>query len=101
MFQNGFYVFTTHPWEPFEKIIHGSPSFQIFEQGHNRNPRAFEKPCATNLSGHSFDYRTLAPIQHDHILPCRLSRSKMQTTDTNDLADGEEDAGCEGAARLQ
>jgi hypothetical protein len=50
--------------EPLQKLSDCRAAFEILEKRTRRNSRGAEQPFTAELSGHSFDNRTLAPVEH-------------------------------------
>src|SRR5438132_1416507 len=68
MFENGLYLLAPYPREPFEKLHHRRPAFEVLEQRAHRHARILEHPCAADLPRHALHRLTVAPIEHQKSL---------------------------------
>ena len=51
MFQDGFNLFPSYTWEPFEKIIHPSTTFEVLEERPHGYARAVKNQLPLTLPG--------------------------------------------------
>ncbi len=62
--KNGYHLFQSNAWKPFEKFVDRCAAFKVFEQGPHWHARATKNPGAADFAFTSFYLLAIAPIQH-------------------------------------
>lgn len=93
MTEDGKSLIHSNTRKPCEELVDGCACFQILEECLHRNSSSLENPCTAEFTLDSFDFRAIAPIQHEvHGMlgtQLRQSLNSMSTTQVELKVNGE------------